>query len=62
MDEAIFLVFASGAYESDGIEVAGYARGEDAAKAICDSLNEKRWTDSIQYDYMELEDLTKTEI
>lgn len=62
MGDTVFLIYASGEYESDGMELAGFVRDEETAKAVCERLNKKRWTQSIEYDYMELDDLSKTEI
>lgn len=57
-----FLIYASREYEGDGMELTGFVRDEETAKAVCERLNKKRWTQSIEYDYMELDDLSKTEI
>lgn len=62
MGDTVFLIYASGEYEGDGMELTGFVRDEETAKAVCERLNKKRWTQSIEYDYMELDDLSKTEI
>lgn len=62
MGDTVFLIYASGEYESDGMELTGFVRDEETAKAVCERLNKKSWTQSIEYGYMELDDLSKTEI
>lgn len=62
MGDTVFLIYASGAYESDGMELTGFVRDEETAKAVCEKLNKKRWTQTLEYGYMELDDLSKTEI
>lgn len=62
MGDTVFLIYASGEYESDGMELTGFVRDEETAKAVCERLNKKSWTQSIEYGYMELDDLSKAKI
>lgn len=59
MDEVMYLIFGGGQYDSDGIDIIGYVRGESAAQSICRRLNAKNNFAGYEYKYMEIDDLSK---
>ena len=62
MDGVLYLIYGSGTYESDGIDIIGYAKDEETPKSICSRLDESNKLPGYRHTYMEIDDLAKKSI